>query len=494
MKNMNIYFWRHELIIVTAFLFLFISLTVWLNAPVYPIDDAYITLHNAEVLLTGIDKNYQNVSPLAGATSLIHLLLIALIMPVFGDWAPWIIAWVSIVLFALAISKLAMLYKMPVQLSYCLLFVVFTNGLIWYQLLNGLETGLSMALIAWMIVLALEDRRQRSNKLLAVILGFSFFVRPEIIILSGLIFLWKCSDGFSGLSLFKKTIDFYFYALLGFLPFALYMLYEIGSVVPLTIEAKKVYFAEGSGDFGYKFQVVLEGIRDFLLQIGFFSFGLLFLPLSNIGRICLIFIVVFYGMFVLDFPGALHHYFYRYQYLFIPIIALGLVSALASKTRIFVLFSYIILLLSSIFSIYNFKDNFNLYMRSNDFTKTELASLADWVNKSIPKDKVVLIHDAGYVAHFTDSKLVDFVGLKTPDSIAYHKTLTMPSKGEQRIAAIEKIARMSHSSYLIMRDGWESIFSVAQGLKHRGWKVDRVREGAYVVYQIEDRHNSEHAF
>jgi hypothetical protein len=494
MKNMNINFWRHEITIVAAFLFLFISLTIWLNMPVYPIDDAYITLHNAEVLLTGIDKNYQNVSPLSGATSLLHLLLIALVMPVFGDWASWIIAWFSIILFALAILKLAMFYKIPVQFSYCLLVVVFTSGLIWYQLLNGLETGFSMALIAWMIVLALGGGYQRSNKLLACILGFSFFVRPEIIILSGLIFLWKFSDGFSELSFFNKTRDLCFYALLGFLPFASYMLYEIGSVVPLTIEAKKVYFAEGSGDFWYKSQVGLEGISDFFLQIGFFSFGLLFLPLSNIGRTCLIFIVVFYGMFMLDFPGGLHHYFYRYQYLFIPIMALGLVSALASKKRFIVLFGYIVLFLSLIFSIYNFRENFRIYMRSNDFTKTELASLADWVNKSIPKDKVVLIHDAGYVAHFTDSKLVDFVGLKTPDSIAYHKNLTMPSKGEQRIVAIERIARMSHASYLIMRDGWESVFSVAQGLKYRGWKVDRVRVGAYVVYQIEDRQNNEHAF
>ena len=42
----------------------------------FPLDDAYITLHNARVLLTGSDP-YYGTSPLTGATSGVHLALVA---------------------------------------------------------------------------------------------------------------------------------------------------------------------------------------------------------------------------------------------------------------------------------------------------------------------------------------------------------------------------------------------------------------------------------
>ena len=43
----------------------------------FPLDDAYITLHNVRSLLAGSDRLY-GTHPLAGATSSIHLLCVAL--------------------------------------------------------------------------------------------------------------------------------------------------------------------------------------------------------------------------------------------------------------------------------------------------------------------------------------------------------------------------------------------------------------------------------
>ncbi len=41
--------------------------------PVFPVDDAYIVIHNAQVLLGGSDPNYPGSPPLSGATSAVHL-------------------------------------------------------------------------------------------------------------------------------------------------------------------------------------------------------------------------------------------------------------------------------------------------------------------------------------------------------------------------------------------------------------------------------------
>jgi hypothetical protein len=50
------------------------------GSPVFPVDDAYISLHSAQVLLTGFDKNFQGSPALVGVTSVIHVTLTALFM------------------------------------------------------------------------------------------------------------------------------------------------------------------------------------------------------------------------------------------------------------------------------------------------------------------------------------------------------------------------------------------------------------------------------
>src|SRR5437764_1047312 len=49
----------------------------------FPLDDSYITLHNARALWAGIDANYGG-SPLVGATSLVHLAVISALLPLLG--------------------------------------------------------------------------------------------------------------------------------------------------------------------------------------------------------------------------------------------------------------------------------------------------------------------------------------------------------------------------------------------------------------------------
>jgi hypothetical protein len=476
---------RHALYIAILILFVALFSTAWITNPVYPIDDAYITLHNAKALLSGYDYNYDNVSPLAGTTSLVHLLLVAMAVPLMGDWSSWFVAWLATTLLALGTFKLACSYKLTIFNSYLLVAIALTSGLIWYQLLNGLETGLAMAFIVWLLAFV-SEAKESSVKACGFLAGLSPFIRPEMIALSGLIILWKTEFLIRKDGNIDQVKILFLYALLGFAPFAVFSIWQVGSVFPLTIDAKRAFFSEDSADYAYKLSVVLDGIKIFFSQIGFLSLGLLFLPFTSLGRICLGFMTVFYVVYFLQLPGALHHYFFRYQYILLPLLLIGAVTVLSSEKKFIRILSVGIGLFALSFSAYSFKSNLLYYTNSNSFTKNELEPLAIWTKANIPADQTILIHDAGYIAHFTNFRLVDFVGLKTPTAITFHKQLTNPSSGQKRIDAIEIIAKQAKAHYLIMRDGWEDSFGVARELKARGWTVEMIRPGAYQTYRIEE--------
>ena len=58
-----------------------------LGSPVFPVNDAYITLHNAQVLHWGHDPNYPGTPALAGATSAVHLALVVLLISPCRRWS-----------------------------------------------------------------------------------------------------------------------------------------------------------------------------------------------------------------------------------------------------------------------------------------------------------------------------------------------------------------------------------------------------------------------
>src|SRR5438105_13997964 len=83
-----------------------------LSRPLFDLDDPYITLHNAEALLSGHDPNYGVTHPLVGATSAIHLVLVtALLLVVQPLWALQIANWLAILLYALGLARLAFQHR-----------------------------------------------------------------------------------------------------------------------------------------------------------------------------------------------------------------------------------------------------------------------------------------------------------------------------------------------------------------------------------------------
>jgi hypothetical protein len=69
--------WTHQQVAYVVATLFVCSLAAWhatmSHPPVFPVDDAYITLHNAEVLYDAVDPNYTGTPALVGSTSPIHV-------------------------------------------------------------------------------------------------------------------------------------------------------------------------------------------------------------------------------------------------------------------------------------------------------------------------------------------------------------------------------------------------------------------------------------
>jgi hypothetical protein len=113
---------REQLIlrVVVATLTLVLASVLWCaRTPfVFPLDDAYITLHNAQVLRSGQDPNY-GVPALIGATSLVHLALVTLATTVVDPpvLASFLVTVLGVLLYAQGLAALAFRYELTAAQS-----------------------------------------------------------------------------------------------------------------------------------------------------------------------------------------------------------------------------------------------------------------------------------------------------------------------------------------------------------------------------------------
>ena len=135
-----------------------------------------------EVLGVGADPIQGGgvASALNGATSIVHLALIALLLlalpPPFALYGAM---WLGVLAYALGLVRLCQVGRVPPLAAPLVVLAGLLIGQGPYQLTNGLETGLAMAAVVWALALALEDTARRS-RLLAGLCGTLPFVRPEL--------------------------------------------------------------------------------------------------------------------------------------------------------------------------------------------------------------------------------------------------------------------------------------------------------------------------
>ena len=207
---------------------------------VFPLDDAYITIHNARVLIEGQDRNY-GVPALVGASSLIHLALVtavSLVLP--GEAASYLVAGTGPVLFLAGLLTLGRRLGLPWPEGTALALVGLAFGAA--QFLNGLETGLVMAAVTGTLVLALGAPSRR----LALACGLLPFLRPELGLLSLVLMArqarLRLAAGPDRAAALRAVAADAACVLLAAAPWLAWSFAETGALLPRTIAAKQAFF------------------------------------------------------------------------------------------------------------------------------------------------------------------------------------------------------------------------------------------------------------
>jgi hypothetical protein len=451
--------------------------------PMFPVDDAYISLHNAEVLVSaGPDTEFVGTPALVGSTSAVHVALIAVFLSVMPPlWALWTVMFLGVLAYALATLRLAFVLRASIPEALLMVAASVLVSQTPHQLLNGLETGWALAGLTFAIAAARSPVARPWE--LPIACGLLPFLRPELVAVSGLLMLVRVFGDLraGGLRAALRSAGYFAAAAL---PWLLLYLVTTGTLYPNTIEAKRNFFAEGC----WVPEMRLAKVRDAFLQfregIGYFTYAAVLLSLTITGWVGLIFSAVFAYAYYERLPGALEHYEQRYMYVLIPwlIYATGqLISWQKLAPR---------LLASALFSVCIWQaypqlgPRWDFHQSCLYFTRAELDPLASWLDAHAHGQKL-LLHDAGYVGFYVDAPMADMVGLKTPASIEPHRALTWTlCGGAARNAAIHQIAMHEQPKYVVLLAGWDQIYGISQGLRAHGWQLEPRYQHFYVVYEV----------
>jgi hypothetical protein len=430
----------------------------------FPIDDSYITLSNARVLLSGEpDPNY-GTSYLTGATSPVHLLLVALgSLVIEPTTASMLIGVGGALLYFLGIERIVRSVGLSTRLHLALLLIGTAWGYSLFNYLNGLETSIAMAAAAWMLVLQ-DDKRK-----LPLLVGISPFIRPELAVLGGLLMLRLAWE------LRRRPWDVLAMGALGAaaaLPWAAWVIVETGHPVPSTTGAKLAFFLEWNNAWGPKIVMTARALAGSLLLP-------LYIGLVGLRRTQwpgLVFVVVVVATSYWLMPNALVWNGGRYAAVFVPIFVAGLANIAAEGTRA----SKILLgaLVAGTFvtagiGAVEYSDEIAYARRVQDHAKF-VATL--------PASATVLIHDAGQVAWARPkAKLVDMVGLKTLGIEQIHDGYSVKPCEWDR--AFDIMARQYRATHVVVLDRWYWP-CVADDLRSQGWHLNPVYADLYVVYEL----------
>jgi len=457
-------------ICVAVTLATFVVVYYAIGGAVFPTDDAFINLHNAQVLRDGYDASYAGVPALVGATSGVHLaLLLAIEQFIWPD---------TVALFMLS-ALIAVTYVLGMfgvcinagcsrgEATLVALGSLVVAGAL-FMLLNGMDTGLAMAAVAWNIKLLTDKRR---TLWLPVLCGLMPFIRPELSFLAAasMLLLLCDRDRSWGFKITAVALS-----ALVCLPFLLWYWLDTGSVVPNTVGAKMYFFADRYLDWWTKSR--LGGMA--IWRVIAMSFPLVlcfyFMRPRAVSFLLTLFMIVFLASFLWRFPSGLTHNSGRYLYVFVPIVLFGVACGLASSFRKQAL---TLIIISILLVPAGFIMQSRIYASQIGGFSTSLADVVQWMNANLQGRPTVMVHDAGYVAYAGRFPLVDLVGLKTPDAAEVHAAMTYPSAGRLRSDAIARIAEKFKPQYLLAIQDWDDMAGLVDGLRDRGWIVREVYAG-----------------
>jgi hypothetical protein len=443
---------------------------LWRDGPVFFLDDAWITIHNARLLFASDDPSFPGQPPLASATSLVHTVLVATVgrLGVPWPWAIILVSWAGFALLAAAIVGACRDVGLSSRWSALAAGLGVASWYVPFHWFGGLETSLAMAAVAWLVRAHLGGWRARYAPW---IIGILPWLRPDLALAAPLaaFAVWRAQGRSAVVAIAAASA-----------PWPALMLSATGAVLPATVLAKRYYF--GVTDAPWDFRLYLTGwavgyviLQNLTLVVG----GALAWLWTRTGRWTWLAAAACVAPTLWSAPHVLMFNHGRYVAPLIPWALLGLVALARSRP----LLARSLLLVTAGLTLVGLPKVLSV-CREGVAMSRALDELSNYVEaRAVPGP--ILIHDAGHISEHTSKQFVDAVGLKTPLSVNVHRTI--PFAREEGVAAVA--CRVKARSAIVIR-AWEDEANYLAGLRRAGWRVTpRFATGSlrvdYVLYDLE---------
>jgi hypothetical protein len=411
-------------------------LLIYINSAAYrglPFDDSYISLHFARNLARHGFMTFDGETASAGATSLLHVVLLAIpikvgFSPVYASIAMGFLF--HIVLIGAVYFLGRVLFDDRLTAFVAAAFVSIT-GYLALDALNGMETTLFLAVTTAAVAAYLRARTERAYIISGVLAALAVLTRPEAVLLVMAIAAYDLMQPREGAAIVSVVTARRLAAVCG--PSAAVLLglsffYQLttGTFTPGTATAKMQFFREFEGSWSVRGDATQSGVA------GFFAPLVPFLALAALSvrrREALIYVffwVAFILMYFMLLPGGLTHYWYRYQHAFLPPLLVFAAAGLVSLARTVRWRSPeagaaaaigAALTAAILFQFNNFREH---YVRDVNVNEGRNVPMAKYLRDELPADATIATHDIGIIGYYSEHEIIDLVGLVNPDVVEYH--------------------------------------------------------------------------
>jgi hypothetical protein len=456
-------------------------------------DDSYISLHFARNLAEHGKLTFDGTNWSTGATSPLHVALIALGIKYGGEpiMTGIVIGVASHV--GLAVSVYALTWAIFRSMLGGLLAAaaISFTALAAVDAGNGLETSLFMALVTASMAAFFLARRWYSKLFAGVLIGLAILTRPEGAFLLPAVFIYRFIAREKG----EPFLYFVRDALLlcgpgtAALAFIAGLSLAVNGSIGGTASAKLRFFQEDSQPFDEKLTIASDNVAIFLSSvITLVALGMAAARRREAALFALFWVPVLI-FYTLLFPGGLTHYFYRYQHPVLPLIAVlaGAGGAIllqnAARGNLGVKLAVIAALIVVIVPFAYEYDRWRTVYRDASYeTLVDMEGMVRDLNTIIGPGETLATHDIGAVAYFGNFNVLDLVGLVNPDVIPYH---------EDR--EVDKYIEGARPDYLLVFPEWDFYFlRLFPGSHPEKYELVKVYEGRnirvlpYLLYRVKD--------
>lgn len=410
----------------------------------FPLDDPWIHLQFAKNIHEyGSFSYYEDQQVTSGSTSPLYTLLLALGMVFTNDEfvLSYVLGGAFLLASALVIFQITQrLFGRRMLLSFvAAAFVVLEPRLVWASL-SGMETTLFIALSLAAYLWYLEKR----PLLLGLAAGLLMWTRPEALLMMAVLgadtlYHWIAAARGGDVKTRPQHQRPRWLANTGIVlgiciaAYAVFNSVLSGSLLPNTFAAKLKYYEAGGEAFPQQVLAFLSADH-MMIVAPFLAVGVLAALLATLRRrpapllVPLLWCLGMVGAYWWKLP-----YLYQYGRYLMPIIPFALLLTIGGLEQLLDLAQEKIALMRSgqsrtaiqglvllavlVLTAQSGWQRRGYYAESCRYISERQVATALWIRKQLPEGAVVATHDVGALAYYSDRRIVDMVGLISPEMI-----------------------------------------------------------------------------